>query len=129
MAKKSSKPVTFVKCPCAGTTLDKLIQPALLAVLSESSLHGYELARRIGNIPGFLEQAPDVSGIYKILKSLEERGMVVSDWAPPKNDRAKRIFTITKDGITCLEHWQKTLQEHRKAVNALIRTTQKALNR
>ncbi len=30
----------FPGCPCSGGTLDKLIQPAILAVLSEGALHG-----------------------------------------------------------------------------------------
>ena len=113
----------FSDCPCVGATLDKLIQPALLAVLTDGPLHGYELARRIGEIPGFLEEQPDVSGVYRMLKSLESRGMVVSDWEVAKGERAKRNFSITEEGRQCLRHWHQTLLNHRKALDSLLKIT------
>lgn len=45
--------LTLTDCPCKGGTLDRLIQPAILAVLAEGPLHGYRLAARISEIPGF----------------------------------------------------------------------------
>ena len=122
MSKTKAAPV-FSDCPCVGATLDKLIQPALLAVLAEGPLHGYELARRIGEIPGFLEEQPDVSGVYRMLKALESRGMVVSDWELAKGERAKRNFEITEEGHQCLRHWHQTLQNHRKTIDALLKIT------
>lgn len=110
----------FTQCPCAGVTLDKLIQPAVLAVLAEEPMHGYELTKRISGIPGFINEAPDISGIYRILKMLEQRGIVASDWEVAKGERAKRVYSITKSGHVCLRHWQKTLQQHRQAIDALL---------
>ena len=40
-------------CPCVGGTLDKLVQPAILAVLAEGPIHGYRLAERLGAMPSF----------------------------------------------------------------------------
>ena len=110
-----------------GTTLDKLVQPTALAILAEGPLHGYELARKIGEIPHFLGEAPDVSGIYRMLKSLEKRGMVTSQWDVSKGGRHKRLFTMTDHGRKCLEHWNQTLQSYHKAIVSLLKTTQKAL--
>jgi len=118
----------FIQCPCVGATLDKLVQPAMLAILARGPLHGYELARKIGAIPHFLDEAPDVSGIYRMLKSLESRGMVTSDWDMSESGRPKRLFTITADGLRCLEHWTRTLQGYHKAIGSLLKTTQKALS-
>ncbi|MCL2624864.1 MAG: PadR family transcriptional regulator [Planctomycetaceae bacterium] len=117
----------FDQCPCVGATLDKLVQPALLAILAQGSLHGYELAKKIGEIPHFLEEAPDVSGVYRMLKSLEARGMVTSEWDISQNGRPKRLFTITDTGRQCLAHWNQTLQEYHKAVGSLLQATQKAV--
>ena len=125
MPKKNQK--TFTQCPCVGATLDKLVQPALLAILARGPLHGYELARKIGEIPHFLDEAPDVSGVYRMLKSLEARGMVTSDWDISEGGRPKRIFSITDDGKLCLEHLNATLQNYHKTVGALLKTTQKAV--
>jgi len=125
MPKRKQK--AFTHCPCVGATLDKLVQPAMLAILTQGPLHGYELARQIGEIPHFLDEAPDVSGIYRMLKSLEARGIVTSDWDISEGGRPKRLFTITDAGRQCLENWNATLQHYNQAVGALLKTTQKAV--
>lgn len=128
MAKSSpKKKATFCDCPCVGATLDKLLQPAVLAILSEESLHGYELAKRIGEIPDFLDSPPDMSGVYRLLKNLEARGMVVADWDTTEMSRTKRRYSITEDGRHCLQLWHETLRNYRKTVDALLKTTKKAL--
>ena len=121
-----NKQTAFTKCPCVGATLDKLVQPAMLAVLVEGPLHGYELARKIVEIPHFLDESPDVSGVYRMLKALESRGMVTSDWDVSQGGRPKRLFTITDDGRQCLELWGDTLRNYHKAVGSLLKTVQKA---
>ena len=55
----------FPDCPCLGGTLDKLIQPAILAALSHGPLHGYKLAERINEMTGCCAGKPDLSGIYR----------------------------------------------------------------
>ena len=110
-----------------GATLDRLLQPAALVVLTKEPLHGYELARRIGAIPHFLGEVPDVSGIYRMLKTLESRGMVTSDWDISHDGRPKRIFAITDEGRQCLEHWNTTLQHYHKTIGSLLKTTHKAV--
>lgn len=124
---KKKQNVMFHHCPCVGTTLDKLIQPAMLAILAQGPLHGYELARKIGEIPHFLDEPPDVSGIYRVLKSLESRGIVTSDWDISQGGHPKRIFSITDAGHQCLENWTITLQNYHKAIGALLQATQKAV--
>jgi len=126
--KHKQKQNKFNHCPCVGATLDKLVQPAMLAVLVKGSLHGYELARRVAEIPHFLDEAPDVSGVYRMLKTLEARGMVTSGWDLSEGGRPKRLFTITDDGRRCLELWEGTLHNYHKAIGSLRKTVQKATN-
>jgi DNA-binding PadR family transcriptional regulator len=122
-----TKKELFNQCPCVGATLDKLIQPALLAILSKGPLHGYELARQVGEIPDFLHEPPDISGVYRMLKALESRGMVVSGWDVSEKGRAKNLFTITDNGLLCLQNWHRTLQNYRKAIDSLLETTRKSI--
>ena len=125
MSKKNQK--TFSQCPCVGATLDKLIQPAILAILTKGPLHGYELARQIGDIPHFLDEAPDMSGVYRMLKALEKRGMVTADWNITQGERPKRVFAITDIGRQCLKNWVETLQNYHKTIGSLLKATQKAV--
>ena len=99
----------------------------MLAILAEGPLHGYKLAQQVGNIPHFLDAAPDVSGVYRMLKALEKRGMVTADWDISQGGRPKRLFTITDVGRKCLEHWVATLQNHQKTIDSLLKMTQKAV--
>ena len=127
MKKTKNFQKTFSECPCVGATLDKLIQPAMLAILAQGPLHGYKLAQMIGDIPHFLDDSPDVSGVYRMLKTLEKRGMVTADWDISQGGRPKRLFTITDVGRQCLEHWVVTLQNYHKTIGSLLKTTQKAI--
>jgi len=98
----------------------------MLAILAEGPLHGYELAKKIGMIPHFLDEAPDVSGVYRMLKALESRGMVTSDWDVSQGGRPKRLFTITDQGLQCLVHWHNTLRTYHKTIGSLLKAVQKA---
>lgn len=119
--------IDFRQCPCAGNTLDKLVQPAILSILANRRLHGYALAERIAGMPMFAGQKPDVSGVYRILKTMEGRGFVVCSWDISGSGPAKKSYRLTKAGQQCLSHWIETLQEYRQGITALLKTARKAV--
>ena len=119
----------FPGCPCSGGTLDKLIQPAILAVLSAGPSHGYRIAETIGEMPNFLGEKPDVSGIYRFLKNMEAKGLVVSTWDAPGKGHAKRLYEITASGDACLAQWVETLDAYLTTINALLTTVRTAVSR
>jgi DNA-binding PadR family transcriptional regulator len=114
-------------CPCEGNTLDKLVQPAILAVLAEGPLHGYKLAERIGEMPICGGRKPDVSGVYRALKWMESNGYLVSSWDLSDTGPAKKSFRITPAGEDCLARWIETLERYRSQINALLKTARKSL--
>ena len=116
-------------CPCAGITLDKLIQPAILAVLAEGPLHGYGLAERIGRLPGFAGEKPDVSGVYRFLRTMQRKGLVVSAWDVSDAGPAKKTYHITAQGRRCLRRWVRTLEEYRQGITALLTRARRAAGR
>ena len=110
----------FTNCPCAGGTLDRLIQPAVLIVLAEGTIHGYPLAARVRERFSLGGQKPGMSGIYRFLKVMEERGLVVSSWDLAHRGPARRRYAITPDGLRCLAQWVETLQRYRDGINDLL---------
>jgi DNA-binding PadR family transcriptional regulator len=114
------------RCPCEGGTLDRLIQPAILVVLAEGPLHGYRLAERIREIPGFAGQKPDVSGVYRLLGVMEGKGLVVASWDLSASGPPKKSYQITACGRQCLRRWIKTLEGFRREVDALLTAARKA---
>ena len=113
-------------CPCVGGTLDKLVQPAVLAVLAEGPMHGYRLAQRLGAMPSFAGHKPDPSGVYRHLKSMGGRGLVVFSWDSSQAGPAKRIYRITPEGQRCLDRWVRTLERYRQTITALLGTARRA---
>ena len=107
------------KCSCTGNNLDKLIQPAILTVLAEQELHGYKIAHVISVMQAFQGQKPDITGIYRSLKSMESRGLVVSSWETSESGPAKRFYKLTATGVECLNRWIETLAEYRQNIDTL----------
>lgn len=117
----------FDECPCTGGTLDKLIQPAILVVLTEGPLHGYRLAERVGEMTLAGGQKPNASGVYRFLKAMESRGLVASSWTFSDSGPAKRSYQLTPAGEACLRHWITTLEEYRVGISSLLKEARKAV--
>jgi DNA-binding PadR family transcriptional regulator len=110
------------ECPCSGKTLARLIQPAVMAVLANEPLHGYVIVQRLTGMSMFQEHGPDIAGVYRLLKSMEKKGLVTSSWELAASGPAKRCYALTPVGKTCLTRWIATLRAYRDAVSNLLDT-------
>ena len=113
-------------CPCSGEHLDKLVQPAMLALLEEEDLHGYLLVQRLAEMPLFHGRPPDPSGVYRYLKQMEERGLVTSTWGASPTGPAKRLYRLTEEGRGCLCQWIATLRRYDEAIREFLSLVQNA---
>jgi poly-beta-hydroxybutyrate-responsive repressor len=96
----------------------RFLEPALLALLRERETHGYEL---IAQLPALLgTDRVDVGNVYRALRSLEERGLVTSEWQDDLPGPAKRSYEITDDGRRALERWSEWLHEARDRIDTLL---------
>jgi DNA-binding PadR family transcriptional regulator len=119
--------IDFDKCACSGANLDKFVQPLILLHLAEQDLHGYGILRCIVDSPMFKGEKPDPTGVYRFLKSMEERGLVVSAWDIPQSGPPKRIYGITPEGRACLRRWVVTLREYLRSLESLVRDADRIL--
>lgn len=119
----------FIDCACTGKFLTRLVRPAVLMILAESPAHGYIIIQHLEKYDMFKEQPPDVSGIYRTLKSMEEEKLVVSTWDISDNTIPKRCFTITPAGLECLSQWIKTLESYNQAINEILTHTREILKK
>lgn len=122
-------PVLAAVCACDGSTLEKLLQPALLAALATGQTHGYALAERLGTSRLFGGHKPDVSGIYRMLKGMEEQGLVAAAWDTSAAGPARKCYRITPAGRDCLRHWIHTLENYRQGVSDLLRAARRVVER
>jgi len=71
------------------------LRPSVLLLLRESPAHGYDLLERAQAF-GFTRADP--GGLYRVLRSLEEDGLVRSAWEPSPQGPDRRIYEITRAG-------------------------------
>lgn len=122
--------IQFSKCSCKGYNLDKLIQPMILTILAEEDLYGYKILQEIIKTTMFKEsEKPDPTGVYRFLKNMEKRGLVVSSWDVESAGPAKRFYKLTQAGKECLAHWIETLEEYQKNIGDLVKNAQKVLEK
>ena len=99
------------ECAELGKSLNRLSQPTILTLLARSDkpLHGYVIVQQAAKSPMFGGKKPDATGIYRALKRMEEAELVTSHWETPEEGSAKRLFTLTDKGRSCLRRWIDTL--------------------
>lgn len=89
--------------------ITRFLEPCLLLLLHGGESHGYELLDNLGRF-GFREDPADSSTIYRILRSLEERGFITSRWAEGDSGPSRRVYSLSPDGDGYLEMWVKELE-------------------
>lgn len=83
------------------------LRPCVLLLLRESPAHGYDLLERL---KAFGFPGSDPGGLYRMLRSLEDEGLVRSAWEPSAAGPQRRIYEITRAGGEVLhEHAQGLL--------------------
>lgn len=91
---------------------------AVLSVLAEGSLHGYEVARRIEERTGGTLRFT-LASLYPLLYRLERRGAVASAWKTAPNGRQRRCYRLTAGGRRRLEPLREQWRRYFKALQRL----------
>ena len=118
--------MNFDDCPCSGKNLAKLVKPAVMAALSRGEMHGYVLGAALEESGAFGGSGPDLSGIYRVLKELEARGLVQARWDHGASGPARRSYRLTVEGAACLEEWRKSLSAFSNQLAAVLRLVDEA---
>jgi PadR family transcriptional regulator PadR len=88
--------------------VERFTEPALLLLLRERPAHGYDLLERLPELTG--EQRVEMGNLYRLLRALEEEGLVASEWDESSPGPAKRRYAITAQGRLLLEQWVDALR-------------------
>jgi len=103
-----------------------LIETALLIALIEESGHGYALIERVGQLVGD-QVYVDAGSVYRILRLLEEGGMVSSSWEDGVAGPQRRTYTVEPSGRELLRSCSGVLAERGTALLDLSRLAQERL--
>ena len=83
---------------------------AVLSILEEGALHGYEMARRIEEqTKGALRFT--LAALYPMLYRMEKRGWIRGSWETSSNGRRRRCYRLTSAGKKKLSPLRKEWSE------------------
>ncbi len=94
------------------------MEPALLLLLREQPTHGYDLLERLPELTG--EQRVEMGNLYRLLRGLEDEGIVTSEWDSSSPGPAKRRYALTKAGTHLLDQWAEALRRSQERSAAFL---------
>jgi PadR family transcriptional regulator, regulatory protein PadR len=87
--------------------VERFAEPAVLLLLRERAVHGYELLEQLPELTG---ERVDMGNLYRFLRLLEAEGIVRSDWDDAAPGPSKRVYELTDEGRVLLEEWATALR-------------------
>jgi PadR family transcriptional regulator PadR len=98
--------------------IERFGEPALLLLLRERPRHGYELLEQLPEL--IPDERIDMGNLYRVLRALEEDGIVSSEWRDDLPGPTKRTYELTKSGRELLDTWAAALRESQRGVDAFL---------
>jgi PadR family transcriptional regulator PadR len=98
--------------------VERFVEPSLLLLLRERPLHGYELLERIPELG--VEGRVDIGNLYRLLRALEDEGLVRSEWSADLPGPAKRTYELTDEGRRLLDRWAEALQRAQGTISGFL---------
>ena len=99
--------------------VERFAEPALLLLLRQRPMHGYELIDRLPEVAGAGARV-DVGNLYRLLRALEDEGMVTSEWSADLPGPAKRTYELTEAGRKLLDRWAKSLRDAQGVISGFL---------
>jgi PadR family transcriptional regulator PadR len=91
---------------------------AILALLSKRRAYGYEAVKLLDEKMSFL--ALEQGTVYPLLRRLEKRELLTSEWDYEDKTKPKKYYTVTQEGLKALgamtQTWNVLSREMREVV-------------
>jgi PadR family transcriptional regulator PadR len=104
--------------PGGGRYRRSVLETAILSSLAEATTHGYNLVDQIEALTGDLI-CIDPGSMYRLLRAMEEDGLVSSSWQTPEAGPSRRVYEITDRGLEALEIMAKSLSQRAASMERL----------
>ena len=98
--------------------VERFTEPALLLLLRERPAHGYDLMERLPELTG--DERVEMGNLYRLLRALEEEGLVSSEWDATSPGPAKRRYAITETGTQLLDQWVDALRRSQERTGRFL---------
>ena len=108
--------VRHVPCHYSG---GGLIQLLILRILHEKPSHGYQIMEELERIT-VEKYIPEPGAIYTMLRRMEERSLVTSEWEKKEAGADRRVYTITETGVKVLKEGLEMVKRRRQLMDSLV---------
>ncbi len=97
--------------------MERFGEPAVLLLLRERPVHGYELLEQLPELTG---ERVDMGNLYRFLRLLEAEGLVRSEWDAGAPGPSKRVYELTDDGRALLDQWASSLKDSQTRIDRFL---------
>jgi PadR family transcriptional regulator, regulatory protein PadR len=97
--------------------VERFAEPAVLLLLRERPVHGYELLEQLPEVTG---ERVDMGNLYRFLRLLESDGIVRSEWDDRAAGPSKRIYELTDEGRALLDQWASALRDSQTRLDGFL---------
>ncbi len=115
-------------CGKFGFKMNNIIYAAFLAMLAEKPLYGYLLVEGLGSF-GIDKDSVPYGAAYRILRNMEGKNFVTSEWETEGNGPARRVYHITDTGRDYLKNWFQDAKKNLIGVEKLIGIVSKKIDK
>jgi PadR family transcriptional regulator, regulatory protein PadR len=106
--------------------VERFVEAAVLLLLRDRPAHGYELLERLGEL--LQPDGADMGNLYRLLRALEEDGLVKSHWDATVPGPAKRVYELTDAGRELLDEWAAGLDRAAKRISVFLKRYRKEVD-
>jgi len=96
-----------------------LIQLLILRILHEKPSHGYQIMDELERITAE-KYIPEPGAVYTMLRRMEERGLVTSEWEKKDSGADRRVYTLTEAGVKVLKEGLEMVKKRRQLMDSLV---------
>ncbi|RLG63282.1 PadR family transcriptional regulator [archaeon] len=107
----------------ASIPLRGLLNLAILCVIKQKPTYGGEIHQKLKEDFGITAPRPL---IYTLLRRMEKNGLVASTWDIRESGPARRIYTITEEGLEFLNSSVEGLKNAVEVIGAIVRAVEEA---
>ncbi len=106
----------------AGTPLRGVLPVVVLSIIKDKPAHGGEIIQTLQTTYD-IEVARPV--VYMLLRRMERRGLMLSQWDVQESGPARRRYTITEEGVERLDSGLERLKKVSKVISLLTSQAKK----
>jgi len=91
----------------------------VLRILHEKPSHGYQIMEELEEMTSE-RYIPEPGAIYTMLRRMEERSLVTSEWEKKETRADRRVYTLTEAGVRVLKEGLEMVKRRRQLMDSLV---------